>query len=354
MNAPNIAPLQSRGAQISLAQPTAIRMWLVNLCAFMAVLQSATTDSYFSLLIAFSAVFAAVLAELIILSFSGRWKTIKDGSAVATALILTLLLPNTISPIYAALGAVFAITVIKHSFGGLGANWLNPAAGGWLFIIFSWPAAFRAALEDSHLSLIYGSLSDRRASGLASQVNTEAFLSASNPNVDTVVSFLNNTIFSIIPAELPLGHLEIFVSRAPGIIADRGVLALLLGTIILSAAQVSRFWIPAVFLAVFGVLVRLAGDLPFAGEVGNGDVLFALTSGGTLVAAFFLASDPATGAKSFVGILITAALAGGMAFLFRYVGAEPYGAIFALLFINAALPLIRIVENNILYEKRGI
>jgi len=329
---------QFQRAQISLARPTVARMWIINTCAFMVILQSSLTDSYSSLLVALAAVFAAVLTEFLILHHdNGNGKTIKDGSAVATALILTLLLPNKISPFYAAAGAIFAIAVIKHSFGGLGSNWLNPAAGGWLFINLSWPASFRRALEGSHLEFL-----------------GENFTVESTLFADTFRSFLNNTVFSGFIAELPAGYLELFASHSPGIIADRGIFALLLGTIIISATQVSRTWIPAVYIFVFSVLVRIGGAIPVGGVLGNGDILFALCSGGTLVAAFFLMSEPATGAKSNRGILLTAALGGGIAFLFRYFGVEPYGAVFALLFINAMTPITRIVENKNLYEKRGI
>ena len=331
-------PLFQR-AQTTLARSTTVRMWLINLCALIAILQSSVSDSYSSLLVALSAIIAALLTEFLILRESGRAKKIKDGSAVATALILTLLLPNRISPIYAAAGAVFALMVIKHSFGGLGSNWLNPAAGGWLFVRLCWPASFKAALEGSPLS---------------HPVDAVAFFSESTPVTDTFRLFLNNTVFSFIDVELPAGYLEFFTLRAPGIIADRGVLALLLGTIIISATQITRFWIPAAFLVVFGVLVRIAGALPFGGDVGDGDVLLALFSGGTLVAAFFLAAEPATGAKSTYGILLSTTLAGGIAFMFRYLGSEPYGAVFAVLLINAILPLVRIVETNKLYIKQGI
>jgi len=249
---------------------------------------------------------------------------------VASALILVLLLPNEISPFYAAAGAIFAIAVIKHSFGGLGSNWLNPAAGGWLFINLSWPEAFRTALEGSHLS------------------------HPGDPVADTFRTFLNNTVFSVFSAEIPAGYLDFFVSRSPGIIADRGVFALILGTIIISATQVSRIWIPAVYIAVFSILVRIAGAVPFGGIIGNGDIIFALCTGGTLVAAFFLMADPATGAKSNRGIFFAAVFGGIIAFLYRYFGAEPYGAVFALLFINAILPLVRIFEIKNLYEKQGI
>ena len=328
--------------QINLARSTALRMWLVNICAFMTILQSSLSDSFSSLLVALSAVSAAVLTEFLILHRSSRAKAVKNGSAIASALILTLLLPNQINPVYAALGTIFAIAVIKHSFGGLGSNWLNPAAGGWLFIRLSWPASFNSALENSLLS---------------SSINTGSmggFFSAPT-HLDSVLrSFLNDTVFSLTKVELPGGYMDLFASRFPGIIADRGVFALLIGTIILIAFKVNRSWIPLLYLAVFAILVRFAGALPGGGEFWNGDVFFALCSGGTLTAAFFLASDPSTGAKSNYCIALAAIAGGGIAFLFRFYGDEPYGAVFAAVLINALLPLVRIVENRRLYERQAI
>jgi len=331
--------------QINIARSTVGRMWLVNLCAFMVIIQSSLTDSYSSLFVAISAVFAAVLTELLILLKSGRERSLMDGSAVATALILTLLLPNRISPLSAVAGAVFAIAVIKHSFGGLGSNWLNPAAGGWLFIRFSWPVSFSNALISSPLSVIGEGI---RESGYG----IDAFLAASSPFDDTLRSFLNRTIFSVLGVELPAGYTDLFTSHFPGIIADRGVFAMLLGTMILIASRVSRSWIPAVYLAAFGILVRFAGAVPYGSGYWNGDVIFALCSGGTLAAAFFLAADPATGAKSNIGIFFTTLAAGCIAFVFRWFGNEPYGAVLTAVVLNAILPMFRVLESRQLYKKQ--
>jgi len=306
-----------------------------------------------------AAVAAAVLTEFLILYRDG-WAAVlnalRDGSAVASALILTLLLPNRIFPLYAAAGAVFAMAVIKHSFGGLGSNWLNPAAGGWLFIRFSWPVSFRAALDGSPLSLLAESLGRGVTVPQGSPLGIlkiDTTFAAASPLDGILRSFFNNNVFSFAGAELPGGYIDLFGSRLPGIIADRGVLALLVGTIIIIASRVNRSWIPAVYLVVFGFLVRLFGSQPYGGEKWNGDIFFALCSGGTLAAAFLLAADPSTGAKSNGGILLAAAAGGAVAFFARYYGAEPYGAIFAVAFINAVLPLIRILESRILYEKRS-
>ena len=314
--------LPNQKPQVNLARPTAVRMWIISFCALLVVIQSSLGDSFSSLIIAACAVAAALLTEFFILYRSGREKAVKDGSAVASALILTILLPNQISPFYAVAGAVFAMVVVKHSFGGLGSNWLNPAAGGWLFVRFSWPASFADALEASPLSL----LTDYLRQG------------AAYPN-----GYNDGEILS--------GFADFFASPFPGIIADRGSLALIAVSVIIIASRVNRFWIPLVFLAVYGVLVRFAGALPTGGERWEGDVLLAICSGGTLAAALFLANDPVTGTKSNFGILLAAAAGGALAFFFRFYGGEPYGAFFALVFVNAMIPLARIFERRRLYER---
>ena len=338
----------SQKPQINLARSTASRMWLVNLCAFMTVIQSSFTDSHSSLQVALGAVFAAVLTEFIILTNKKKGaRGLMDGSAVASALILTLLLPNKISPAYAAAGAVFAMAVIKHSFGGLGSNWLNPAAGGWLFIRFSWAAQFKEALEGSPLSL----LAENASLGA---FNAAAVFGSPTPLDTALRTFFNRTIFSLIGVELPGGYFDLLTSRFPGIIADRGVFALLLGTVIITAFRVNRSWIPAVYLAGFGILVRYAGALPYGAGFWNGDVIFSLCSGGTLVAAFLLASDPVTSAKSNIGKFAAAVAASALAFIFRCFGSEPYGAVLSIVLINAMLPMARILEYRQLYNKNRI
>jgi len=311
----NLEKLQFQKPQVNLARPTAARMWLISLCAFLAVIQSSLGDYFKSLILAVCVVSAAVLTEFFFLYFkTGKASSLKDGSAVASALILTLLLPNEISPFFAVAGAIFGLAVVKHSFGGLGSNWLNPAAAGWLFIRFSWPASFSGTLEASPFSLLV-----RHLTGGTSSYGA--------------------------------GITDFLLSPFPGIIADRGGFALILGTVIIIAARVNRFWIPLVYLAVFGFLVRFAASMPYGGEPWNGDVFFAIFSGGTLAAAFLLVSDPVTGAKSNGGILLATVLAGALAFFFRFYGAEPYGAFFAALFVNAMLPLVRVFERHRLYER---
>jgi electron transport complex protein RnfD len=163
-----------------------------------------------------------------------------------------------------------------------------------------------------------------------------------------VTSALNNAVFSLLDAELPLGYIDLLMPRTPGIIADRGLLALLAGTIIITAFRIGRPWTPAAFLAAFGILARIAGGDVF----GQGDALFALCSGGTVAAAFILAAEPASGPKSRSGALLAAAAGGALSALFRFRGRELYGCFFALALVNVCSQLIRLCETRLFYLRK--
>jgi electron transport complex protein RnfD len=338
--------------QVNISRPTAGRMWLICLCAAPAIVQSGLSDGGRSLIIAAAALAAAVLVELLLTWKTGGFEKIKDGSAAASALVFSLLLPNQIHPVYAGLGAAFAMSVVKYSFGGLGSNWMNPSLGGWLFVRFSWPGFFDRALEGSPLAVFHEGLR-AGVSGAQGSIlkisGVDQFAGAASALDGVVRDFFNGRIFSLAGAELPPGYIDLLVSRSPGIIADRGLLALLAGTIVIAAARVGRAWIPGAFLGVFGLLVRAFGALPYGGPPGQGDILFAFFSGGTFAAAFLLAADPVTGAKSNAGALAAAVLAALLAWFFRCQGLEPYGAFFAVALVNAFSPLIRSLERRLLY-----
>jgi len=313
--------------RVSISRPTSERMWLLCGLSFLVVVQSAIGDAGASVYVALATLVSAILAELFVTYREHGPAKIRDGSAAASAMVLVLLLPNQIHPMYAALGAVFAILVVKQSFGGLGSNWMNPALGGWLFIRFSWPAVFAM-----------------------SPYTPEGYLRETGSIVDLAVrDFLNRTVFSVFGAELPTGYIDIFWLETPGIIADRAVLALFLLIAVMFAFHTGRGWISIVYLAVFALLVRLVGDLPFEGYWLEGNAVFAILSGGTLVTAFILIAEPSSGAKSIPGTVITATLAAVLSVLFRFFGGEFYGGFFAVALVNALTPILSRMERGLLY-----
>jgi electron transport complex protein RnfD len=346
-------------------------MWLVSACAGLAVVQSSLTDNGASLMIAFAALSGAVLSEFL-LNVKLHSQSVLDGSASASALIFSLLLPNTFPPVLAFLGSIFAMTVVKYSFGGLGANWVNPAIGAWLFVRLSWPAAFEDALKDSPLTILsalsHSGETDPHGSplsllalngvdlGLAVSPNAlpptgpDAIIGAGGAEI---IAFFNRTVFSLFDARLPVEYASLFAPRFPAIIADRGLLCLLIGTIVITAFQVSRAWLPAVFLFVYAFLVRVFGAALFGGVPGNGDILFGICSGGIIAAVFLVNSDPVTAPKSRGGKAAAVILAAILSFVFRYMGFEPYGAFFAIALINVLVLLIRRIESRLFYQKKA-
>ena len=317
--------------QVNLSRSTAVRMWLLVICCLLAVTQSALGDNGASVGVAFSALVSAILTELLITCKRHGLKKIKDGSAAASALILALMLPNHIHSVYAALGAAFAMVVVKHSFGGLGSNWLNPALAGWLFIRLSWPRAFTEPLAEA--TVFEGHL-------------TESVASYGSAAGRQIGDLLNKYVFSFFGADLPPGYIDLFSLQSPGIIADRAMLALILATVAVTAFLISRVWLSLLYLAVFCLLVRIFGDpgvsgIPGAeGVLGNGNVILALFSGGTLPAAFFLIVEPSGGAKSVQGGALMALIAAFLGFAFRYFGGELYGCFYAAALVNAFTPML--------------
>ena len=316
--------------QINISYPSSGRMWLVSACALLCVLQSALTDNGQSLIVAVTAVLSAMIIELLLTGRQFGVLKIKDGSSAATALILSMLLPNQVHPVYAAFGAAFAIVIVKYSFGGLGSNWLNPALGGWLFIRFSWPSVFVKTIENH--------ASEMTVSGLSALDGS-------------VTSFFNDTVLSVTGVQLPSGYINLLFLSSPGMIIDRGLFALLFGTIIITALGINRGWVPPVFLLVYGFLIRFAGDAP--GIFWNGDLLYGIFSGGTIAAAFILATEPASGAKLWQGILFSVVLGAVLSWFFRYRCMEYTGCLIALALVNCLTPLIRLLEDKIFFSRKA-
>ena len=325
-----MSELYRQKPQINSSCPSIGRMWLICGCAFFCILQSAVSDGGQSLAIAVTALLTAILLELFLMRRHNGVSRIKDGSAAATALILTIMLPNQIHPAYAALGVAFAIVVVKYSFGGLGSNWLNPALGGWLFIRLSWPAAFSGSLAGSQLE------------GSSSPV-TEFIASNASAIDNSVNNFFNNSIFSLSGSQLPSGYIDLLFSNNPGIITDRGLFFLIAGTVIITAFGINRGWVPLVFLSVYGFLIRFAGA---NGDLFSGDVLYGFLSGGTIMAAFILAAEPSSGAKLQYGVLFTVIFGAVLSWFFRYRCMEYTGCFIALAFVNCLTPIVRLIEDK--------
>ncbi|MEX2523990.1 MAG: RnfABCDGE type electron transport complex subunit D [Gammaproteobacteria bacterium] len=278
------------------------------------------------------AVLFALLIEAIMLKFRGRAIRIfiTDGSVIVTALLFALSITPLTSWWISLLGIAFAVIFAKHLFGGLGHNLFNPAMAGYVFVFLCFPAAMTVWPA---------------APGTT----------AAQPDITTYIQ----CIFAACPAAMdgvtgatPLAHMqsqltamnmisEIRESPIYSGIGGKGWewinLAFLLGGTGLVFLRIIHWQIPVAMLA--GLFLTAGLFNIHDGEL-YASPLFYLFSGGTMLAAFFIATDPVTASGTPRGRIIYAGLIGVLVYLIRTFGAFPDGIAFAVLIANAFVPAI--------------
>jgi Na+-translocating ferredoxin:NAD+ oxidoreductase subunit D len=290
-----------------------------------------------------SAVASAVATEAVMSSLGGRF-TLSDGSAVVTGLLIGLSLPPVVSPEIPVLASVFAVGVVKWSFGGVGATWMNPALAGRVCVSLirrsgmdTWTSPWIRSGADAVTTAT--PLAHARAIGTAATVERIA-AESSFPGEGAIVSFLNETIFLPLGAELPRGYVTLFLGNSAGSIGEASALLLLAGSVFLIGRGVVHWGVPAAYFLGFSFLVRVFGTIPGESALFTGDVLFHLLSGSFILTAFYAAPDLTSTPKTTAGHLLFGLGAGILTFLFRRYGASPEGTAIAVLLMNILVPII--------------
>lgn len=242
-----------------------------------------------------------------------RGNTLCDWSAALTGLLLAFNLPVTISPCLVVLGALVAIGVGKMSFGGLGRNLFNPALVGRVFLLISFPVQMTMYPDTAGVDSITG------ATPLA--FVKEALAQGKNLSDILPMDYLNNAIFG-------------FKDGSLGEIA--GVL-ILLGGVVMMLRKVITWHIP---VAVLGSMAIFASILWAVNPEQFVNPMFQIFTGGALLGAIYMATDYVTSPMSKSGMLIYGIGIGVITILIRVWGAYPEGISFAILIMNACVPLI--------------
>jgi electron transport complex protein RnfD len=280
------------------------------------------------------AVVVAHATEAVMLSWRGRplRPFLTDGSAAVTAVLLAVALPP-LAPWWAtAVGTAFAIAVAKHLYGGLGYNPFNPAMVGYVLLLVSfprvmtlWPAGEAVSGHPlgllDNLRIIFG--------GAPADVSLDA-VSGATPLDYTKVK---------LGASLTLQ--EIRASPIFGAVAGRGwewvSAGYLLGGLWLLYRRVIPWQVP---LGMLGSLCVLALVF-FAIDPGRyPSPMFHLFAGGVMLGAFFIATDPVSGATTPRGRLLFAAGVGTLTYVIRTWGGYPDAVAFSVLLMNIAAPTI--------------
>lgn len=286
------------------------------------------------------ATLAALLAEAAMLRVQGRpvGMFLTDGSAVVTAWLIALTFPPLAPWWLVATGTVFAIVVAKHLYGGLGQNPFNPAMVAFAACIVSFPALM-SQWPTAGLQLGFGEQL-QVILGLAPRVDA---LSGATP-LDALKTALKLSEDSVSVAQL-LANQEIY-----GNFAGRGwegvAAAYLLGGLWLWQRKLITWHAPFAFLAGFTLI---AGALWLYNPAQFANPLFHLLSGGTMIGAFFIVTDPVSGCTTPRGKLIFGASAGLLAYIIRVFGGYPDGVAFAVLLLNLCAPVIDLLTQPAIF-----
>lgn len=305
-----------------------------------AMIPAILVSVYFFGLDAIRVMLISVVACLMIEYFVEKYLlkgkgSISDGSAIITGILLAFNVPSNLPWYIIVIGAIVAIGIGKMSFGGVGKNIFNPALVGRVFLLISfpvqmtsWPVAkpmFTASLTDA----------------ITGPTPLGALKEELKKDGTTVQSIIQNGISYIQDGEKVVYHIpstiDQVIGNMGGSLGEVSAVALLIGAIYMLIRKIITWEIPVSYL---GTVVVFAGILWMVNPDQFVNPLFHLITGGLLLGAFFMATDMVSSPMSSKGQLVFGIGLGILTVLIRVFGAYPEGVSFAILIMNAFVPLI--------------
>ena len=269
---------------------------------------------------------AALFVEALMLKSRGQsLNHLRDCSALATAVLLALCLPPFLPIWQAALGVTFALVFGKHIYGGLGKNLFNPAMVGFAVLILAfpltmtqWPAPDSAQDASSVFAsklVIQGERPEYDGRTGATPLDSYKFRSG----------LTNSEFFD----EENTRHWQAWFQIN---------VAFLLGGLFLIYRGIVGWQIPASFLGSLLLLALLFYDNGSSTSLGS--PALHLFTGGTMLAAFFILTDPVTSPARKDLLRAYGAAIAIITYIIRVAGAYPEGIAFSVLLLNACVPLM--------------
>lgn len=270
-----------------------------------------------------TSVLSCILFEYLLTKFVlKKPPTITDGSAAITGLLLAFNLPSNLPVWLVIIGAFVAIGIAKMSFGGIGNNIFNPAIAGRIFLLISWPVQMTSWPKPSALNNhILGYI----------DVSTGA-----TPLGILAEGVRNGESVTKLTSQMP-DYMQMLMGHTGGSLGEVGATAILIGLVYLLMKKIITWHIP---ISILGTAAVFSGILWFINPDKFADPMFHLLSGGLLLGAVFMATDYVTSPMSKRGMILYGVFIGLLTIIIRVWGAFPEGVSFAILIMNAFVPLI--------------
>ena len=285
-----------------------------------AFLISLYVFGFSALILTSVAVTSCILFEYIIQKYLLKTEiTVSDGSALITGILLAFNLPANLPLWMVILGSLIAIGVAKLSFGGLGYNIFNPALVGRVFLLISFPVQMTSwpTPVENNLTLV-DAVTGETTLGIIKE------------------GLMYGDTMSSITEKLP-STMELLLGITSGSAGEMSALALLLGGVFLLARKVISWHIPITILATMAILTGIFWIL---NPEQYANPLIHILSGGAILGAFYMATDLVTSPMTKKGMIVFAIGIGIITVVIRLFGAYPEGISFAILIMNAFVPLI--------------
>ncbi len=282
----------------------------------------------------------AIVTEAAILKLRQRpiKATISDNSAALTGLLIGIAVPALAPWWIVVIGTLFAILVVKQLYGGLGNNIFNPAMAAYVMLLISFPVQMTTWVAP--------------AGGALNEVNILTSLQIIFQGASPEVILAYRSGFDGITMATPLDTIK--TSLSFGLTINEALtknsfssgfgigwvwinLAYLLGGLCMLKLKLIR-WHTSVAVLVSLFICASVGYL-LNPDTHTGPLLH-LFSGATMLAAFFIATDPVTAATSVKGRLIFGAIIGILVYVIRSFGGYPDAFAFAILLANLCAPFI--------------
>ncbi len=300
---------------------TRVLMRDVVIALLPAAIVSVVFYGWDALLVLGVSVVSCVLLEYLITRYLlKRPSTVGDLSAVVTGMLLALNLPTATPWWVVFIGALVAIGIAKMTFGGLGQNVFNPALVGRVFLLVSFPTYM------THWEIPKGLF------------GVDAVTGATPLGVIKEGLMQGSTIPDLM-AQHGYTYSQMLLANLGGSAGEACAIAILAGFVYLLIRKVIKPWIT---LSILGTVAATSCIFWLADPARFTDPLFNLLTGGILLGSCFMATDYVTSPMNTKGGILFGVGIGFITMMIRYFGSYPDGISFAILIMNATVPLLNI------------